>query len=295
MFKTAVLDVGSNSVRCSIHSNGNVLVKKIITSRLGEGVSLGFLHSSAIERTVSAICELKHFAIENDARIMYAFATEAVRRAKNKGDFLSIVKEKCNLDIYVADGDTEAYLAVIGALGCGDGAVIDLGGASTEIAVQENGKIIYKRSIDIGAVVLKDICGGDRKALTAYIAQKTAEYGKIPHAKKVVAIGGTSTSLAACFLKLKEYDAKIIHGAELSLSTLYSLANSFEGKSVEEIISEYAVDSRRAEIIFGGALLLATALKMAGAEKLIVSESDNLEGFYFMVNEGKIKAIPLYL
>ena len=39
------------------------------------------------------------------------------------------------------------------------------------------------------------------------------------------------------------------------------------------------MDTRRADIIGGGAFLLASVVNTLGADELIVSDSDNLEGY----------------
>ena len=85
------------------------------------------------------------------------------------------------------------------------------------------------------------------------------------------------------------YNPKEIDGTELTVQDLQTLADSFEGKSASEINALYGVDSKRAEIIFGGALLLKEVLKRVGCDKLTVSESDNLEGFYILYKKGFIQ------
>ena len=47
------------------------------------------------------------------------------------------------------------------------------------------------------------------------------------------------------------------------------------------------VDSRRADIIGGGALFLAEIMKKLSIDSLTVSDSDNLEGFV-LLKEGRL-------
>jgi len=286
--KTCVIDIGSNSVRCAFFENDKLLFKKLITSRLGEGMNDGELHPHAIERTVDAVFEFFTLSESEGAKTVLAFATEAVRRAKNKGVFLSRVKEKTGLTVTVVEGEMEGELALCGSLGETDGCVIDLGGASTEVAIRQNGKAIYCRSVGVGAVTLKNECGRDKDKLTAYIAQKCREYGEIPQQNTVVAVGGTATSIALCKLGTKVYNPKDIDGTVLTREDLNVLANSFSGKTAEQINQAYGVDIKRAEIIFGGALLLREVLALVGCERLTVSESDNLEGFFTLYKKGVI-------
>lgn len=290
--KVAVIDVGSNSVRLLLSHTGE---RRLITARLGEGVCDGLLGDEPMERTVKAISCLKDYALSAGADVVYTFATEAVRRAKNGCDFVYSVKKRLGISICVVDGDTEADLALTGALGDADGCVIDLGGASTEIAIRSGGRKVYSHSLPVGAVVLSDVCGRDKNKLTAYITQKVQEYGQIPPQTNVVAVGGTATSLGACELKLKDYDAALVDGTVLSVEDLFHLADVFDGKSPEEILSIYPTVGKRAEIILGGTLLLAHAIQKTGATHFTLSESDNLQGFLRYVQEGKIKAEGLSL
>jgi len=114
---TAVIDVGSNSVRLGVFRAGKAEYKTLITSRLGEGVTCGNLNENAVNRTINAIAELKDHAFSLGAGELYAFATEAVRRAENGADFVKKTLVKTGVCIYIASGEEEASLAVEGALG----------------------------------------------------------------------------------------------------------------------------------------------------------------------------------
>ena len=79
---------------------------------------------------------------------VYAFATAAVRSAENGDEFVKRVKELCPLAVDVVSGEREAELGVLGAL-TGDGAVLDIGGASTELVVRKEGEIVYMQKEEI--------------------------------------------------------------------------------------------------------------------------------------------------
>ena len=65
----------------------------------------------------------------------------------------------------VISGEEEAEIGIIGALGDADGGLIDIGGASTEIIIKEQGELIYKKSVNIGVVRLLDMCGREKTLL----------------------------------------------------------------------------------------------------------------------------------
>ena len=177
----AVIDIGSNSVRLMFVADGKVLYKTLKTTRLGEGLAVSpYLREEAMARTALAVADFFYRAKDEGAEIVYAFATAAVRSAKNGADFVSLVKEKCGLSVEVVSGETEAEIGVLGALGEKDGAVVDVGGASTEIVVRKEGVFVYKKSVDVGVVRLKDLCGRNKDALQSIADEKASVFGEVP-------------------------------------------------------------------------------------------------------------------
>lgn len=181
MKKIAVIDIGSNSVRLMMMADGKVLYKTLDTTRLGEGLaSSSLLKREAVERTAAAVAAFYARANAEGAASVYAFATAAVRSAENGSEFVARVRELCPLDVEVISGMEEAELGILGALGGRDGGLVDAGGASTEIVVQKGGILIYKKSVDIGVVRLKDMCGADAEKLKQAAERAVGEYGKVP-------------------------------------------------------------------------------------------------------------------
>ena len=214
--KYAVIDIGSNSVRLLLWADGCSLSKTVLTTRLGEGISFSpTLLPQAIDRTVAAISELQKKAQDFGAVKIYAFATAAVRSAVNGQDFIHTVYENCGIIPEILSGEEEAEAGYLGALEGRDGGIIDVGGASSEITIGKNGKIIYAVSADVGAVRLKDACGEDKQKLKNYIDEKISVYGTVPYCPMTL-IGGTATSLAALEYGVEPYDPKVIHRSILT-------------------------------------------------------------------------------
>lgn len=278
--KFAVIDVGSNSVRLMFVADGKILYKEVSTTRLGEGVAeVPILRKDAIERSANAVASFYEKAKSEGAQHVAVFATAAVRSAKNRAGFLDRVRELCGLPVEVISGEEEAEIGILGALGNADGAVIDIGGASTEIVVKKGGELIYKKSVDIGVVRLKDKCGRDKDALEKMAREAAQKYGKIPVKGFIHAIGGTATTLGAQALGLLEYSSEKVTGAILPLARVEELADTFLSLSVEEIRKLPCMPKGRADVIAGGAVLFATIMRMYGIEGIIISDRDNLEGY----------------
>ena len=280
MRRFAVIDVGSNSVRLMLVADGKVLYKRLNTTKLGEGLAQApRLKEEAIERTATAIAGFYAQAHFDGAEKVFAFATAATRSAENKEIFIERVKRLCGLTIEVISGEEEAEIGLLGALGNKDGAIIDVGGASTEIVVKEAGEIVYKRSIDVGVVRLKDACGRDKQALTARALLEVEKFGKVPTSLLFYGIGGTATTLAAQYLGLQEYQSDKITGAVLPAEEIAALAEKFALLPVEEIAELPCMPKGREDVILGGAIWLSTLLNALNVKEIIVSDRDNLEGY----------------
>lgn len=279
MRKFAVIDIGSNSVRLMLVADGNVLYKQLCTTRLGEGLDkTSVLCDGAIERTAQAVGAFYRQALAEGAENVFAFGTAAVRAAQNRDLFLQRVRTDCGLEIEVVSGEKEAEIGIGGALGNADGGVIDIGGASTEVVIKQNGTLIYKKSVPIGVVRLKDACGRDRDALYARAYAEIEKFGDVPSAK-MYAIGGTATTAAACILGLQAYDSKKVTGAVLTREQVGTFAETLLHTSVEDIAAMPCVSPGRADVLTGGAVLLHAMMQRANWERLIVSDRDNLEGY----------------
>ena len=66
---------------------------------------------------------------------------------------------------------------------------------------------------------------------------------------------------------------------ERSSVTVQFLADKLSSVSVEEIEKLPCMPQGRADVISGGAVLLATLMKKLGIADVIVSDNDNLEGY----------------
>ena len=280
MRKFAVIDIGSNSVRLMFVADGKVLYKALNTTRLGEGLAdKPLLKPEAIERSVVAVCDFYKKAVQEGAEQVLCFATAAVRSAENRQVFLEKVFSACGLTIEVISGEEEAEIGILGALGNRDGGVIDIGGASTEIVVKKDGALIYKKSVNIGVVRLKDMCGREKVALERVANEASQQYGEIPLGDTIYGIGGTATTLAAQVLGLQTYSSEKITGAVVTAEEMQAMADKLLGMSVEEIAALPCMPKGRADVLTGGAVLFTTLMKNLGFQRLIVSDRDNLEGY----------------
>ena len=275
-----IIDVGSNSVRARSFADGKILYSGLITTRLGEGLATGdSLTERSMAATISALQTFIAELIKSGAEEIAAFATEAVRSAKNGGEFLLRVKKETGLDIDLIGGDEEGELALLGAVGDKDGAVIDVGGASAEISAVKDKKIIYSHSLPLGAVRLYGKCGDDENKLKNLVDARIVEYGKVPTELDFYAVGGTATTLAVLDMRLDKYDENKVDGYVLTRAALEKDYALIAAADRQTRIEKLRIQEKRADIIGCGAYLLLEIMRTFGIEKVTVKESDNLLGY----------------
>lgn len=293
LLPAAVIDVGSNSVRLMIVDKG-IKRKKLSTTRLGEGLySSGVIREEPLIRTVNAVVDFYNEAKSLNVNNIYAFATAAVRNAKNGIDFVNAVKERIPLNIEVVNGEEEANLAFLGAFFGERGGVIDVGGASSEVVYTTDGeRPCYKRSMAIGAVKLRDGFVGDYVAADEYLREQVKIYGEVNgFCGKFYAIGGTAVSIATIDLNLKVYDSQKTHGRVIKTERIEEIFNKIKEMSPKDIAQNYVVGLKRAEILSYGALIILNILKHFNISEITVSESDNLEGYLICKDKGYEKIL----
>lgn len=277
--KYGVIDIGSNSARLMLIQNGEAIYKKIEITKLAKSLVNDVLREEAIERCAKIVDSFYKEAINDGAEEVFAFGTATLRRASNSDVFQKRVKELCGLSVEIVSGEEEAYLGASGAIQSGNGGVIDVGGASTEIVVLKNGEPIYAKSLNIGAVVLFGIFGDDEQALNEYLEEKVLEYGNVPKTE-FYGIGGTATSVASILQKLEPYDPKKVDGYKVTRKEIYKLTDRLFAMPVQEKERLKGLHPGRAEIIASGVAILAQIMKHYSIDAITVSEKDNLEGYF---------------
>ena len=289
----AVMDVGTNSVKLLVvkfsFGKQTVLADMVEITRLGEGTEeTGELSLAAMERTAGAISGMAGNALALGADEIAAVGTQAMRTARNAGDFIRFVKSECGVDIRVISGEEEAETAFLAAADAipgyaGDRAVLDVGGGSSELAYGSQERLAYRFSIPAGALSLhrrffSEIPGGGpvgsdvldetrRFVRNAAENRGSAGHGAVP----CVGVGGTVTTLASVFLGLGGAGGVRAGGSVLTVFeierqiALYASMNIEERKKIRGMIPE------RADIVLPGACAVSALMDFFGAKELVVS------------------------
>lgn len=275
---TGVIDVGSNSVR--LLYNGK---KYSHITQLSEGMMFtNTLSEIAMFRTAEAISELYNLAQNLGAEKVLVFGTEAVRSATNQAEFIKKLTDK-KISIDILSSDMEAIVGFMGAYNGGIKAVLDVGGASSEIAVGDESGIKYTHSLPLGSVRLKDY-SLDRDTLKSYIATRIPEYGIVPPFEELISIGGTSSSLVAVLLGLEPYNTDIVHNFILTYDDLNATVSRILSTPIIERVNIKGMHPKKTLLLPCGGLLISGIMEYLKIDRIRISERDNLEGYLKLTN-----------
>ncbi|GAA1811643.1 Ppx/GppA phosphatase family protein [Luedemannella flava] len=160
--RLGVLDVGSNTVHLLVvdaHRGAHPWpsLSEKATLRLAERISPhGNLSEGGADALVEAVRDARDAAHRHGVRELLAFATSAVRDARNAAEVLARVRDETGVDLQVLSGADEArltFLAVRRWFGWSAGRllVLDIGGGSLEIAAGVDEEPDVAMSLPLGA------------------------------------------------------------------------------------------------------------------------------------------------
>ncbi len=289
--RTAVIDIGSNSVRMIIIEKTSRFAFHLLHEvkskvRISEDAyqNGGELQAVAMERARLALKDFIQIARSYDVRKTLCVATSAVRDASNKKAFVSLIKKECGLNIKVISGEREAYL---GGIACANllspqnAMTIDIGGGSTECACIENAKVVDSDSLDLGTVRLKELFfdKNDLKGAKEYV-DETLNRLKADKQKHIIGVGGTFRALAQIILTTKNHPIDKVHGFTFEARELIALGKKILAAEDKSALKALGVKKDRYDVIKPGVLILLRIIKKVEAKELTCSGVGVREGLY---------------
>lgn len=274
-----VIDIGSNSVRLMVSEELERVYKQINTTGLGRGLALtGELKEQNMLVTANAVEEFYREAERENCKEIYVFATEAVRSAKNRGVFIDMLNSK-GIDVDIVESKNEAKLGFYGAYTKGRVCVMDIGGASTELAVGDEKGLKYALSRPVGLVRIFDNCGENIPKIDEYVDGIIKGYGTLPEYDEVLSIGGTASTFVAIAENMKVYDPARVDMYKLTKKTVDGITAYIHSLSLDERLKINGLEPKRREVIVGGGRFLSRLMDYLKSDYVTVRESDNQEGY----------------
>ncbi|WP_420080586.1 exopolyphosphatase [Streptomyces sp. JL4002] len=312
MTRVAGIDCGTNSIRLLVAdcdpATGELveLDRRMTIVRLGQGVDrTGRLAPEALERTFAACREYAGIIKELGAERVRFVATSASRDAENREDFVRGVVEILGVEPEVISGDQEAEFSFTGAtreLAAHEHLarpflVVDIGGGSTEFVVGDD-HVRAARSVDVGCVRMTErhlVVDGvvtdppSEEQIAAVRADieaaldLAAETVPLAEARTLVGLAGSVTTLAGIALGLPAYESSAIHHSRISHEQVREITERMLTSTHDERAAIPVMHPGRVDVIGAGALVLLAIMERTGAEEVVVSEHDILDGIAWSV------------
>ena len=197
------------------------------------------ISSETEQKLLKSIMKLKDKADKKDIKIITGVATSAMRTVSNGHKICKKIRKKTNIEIKILSGNEEAQLLNFfnyRDFKKDETLVVDIGGGSTELFYQGNGKHLAK-SFPLGAVRILE-----EKDSPKHWNNLKEWLTKIPpeNIKNIVGVGGNARLINEI---INRQDRKS------SLQELKVLKKELSNKSFEEKVSSYSLPEDRADIL----------------------------------------------
>jgi exopolyphosphatase / guanosine-5'-triphosphate,3'-diphosphate pyrophosphatase len=273
----AGIDLGTNTTRLLVAevADGGLreLHRETRITRLGEGVdSRRRLLPAPVARVRNVLTDYRRTAESLGAERTLLIATSAVRDAENGEAFLGEIEWSYGFATRLLSGDEEARMTLRGVAPVPGTLVLDIGGGSTELVLDD-----FHVSLPLGSVRFTERHGEDLAALAA--ATRALLEVRVPvRPERAVGVAGTVTTLAALDLGLERYDRERVHAHLLTLDGARRQLARLAALPLDERREVPALEPERAPVIVAGAAILVATLVFLGLDAIEVSERDILDG-----------------
>jgi exopolyphosphatase / guanosine-5'-triphosphate,3'-diphosphate pyrophosphatase len=278
----AAIDIGSNAVRLLIadiiENKGSVSFKKNtlirVPLRLGDDA---FLDHHLSERKTAEL--LKTMRAFGDLMDVYkvtdylAFATSAMREAKNGSEVVKLIKDEAKLNIEIIEGQKEAGIIYASHIEQNidkskNYLYIDVGGGSTELSMFSAGEMWASKSFNIGTIRMLDNQDTEEtwNEMKDFIRDNTRQF-------KLISGIGTGGNINKLY-KLSEEKDK----APLSFGKLKSLYNYLSSFSLKDRINVLGLNQDRADVIIPACEVYMTVMKCANIKNIYVPTAGLVDG-----------------
>ncbi len=289
----AAIDIGSNAVRLLVstitekegmETNFRKTSLVRVPIRLGADV---FLKQKVSEKNTMRMIDTMHafkLIMKSHGVEKYkAFATSAMREAKNGDEIAEIIKEKSGIDIEIIDGSHEAAIIAatdLHALIQNDQnyLYVDVGGGSTEYTMYSNGTTVKSKSFKVGTVrMMEDLVEHKTwEEMQLWVKEATRGYEDID----LIGSGGNINNIFKTSGK-KE-------GKPLSLKYLKDYDEKLNSYTYEERITELDLKNDRADVIIPASKIYVNSMKWARANWIYVPKIGLADGIIkSLYNESK--------
>jgi exopolyphosphatase / guanosine-5'-triphosphate,3'-diphosphate pyrophosphatase len=287
---TAVIDIGSNSVRLVVYDGPRRAPATVFNEKVSAGLggSLergGMLDPKAVNVALRGLSRFRAVTKAMGVQSVRTVATAAVRDASDGAAFMSRAAA-LGIDIELLSGEDEARaagLGVVSAIPLADGIVGDLGGGSLELVRVKGGAVLDRVSLPLGVLRLPAIRAKGRRSLDAAVKKMIAKAGwkGVERDLPLYLVGGSWRALARLHMHLTDYPLPVLHNYAMPPQAAVRLVRAvgrIDRKALKLIGS---LSSSRIPALGDAAALLATLTRLLGSKSLVVSAFGLREGLLY--------------
>ena len=298
--RIAVFDIGTNSIHMVVADVLPDLTYKVLerekdTTRLGDGsFEKGRLKKSSMQRAWSVIGRFHRMAAKYRVKKMFGVATSAVRDASNGKEFVREVRRRTGVRIEIISGSEEGRLIELAArsnfkLTGKRSLVVDLGGGSMELIAGDGKKHAYLKSFPLGVARLTDHflrkdppSPKELRKLEKHVEKELDEAVRTIHRSKVsVVIGTAGTMINLASMVYESGTSKMLklkHHYPLDRARLEKIHSEIAALPLRKRLNFPGLDSKRADIIVAGSLVVLTLMRVLDIPRILVSKKGIREG-----------------
>jgi exopolyphosphatase/guanosine-5'-triphosphate,3'-diphosphate pyrophosphatase len=280
--KFAAIDIGSNAVRLLLANVFEIgrkpTFKKMSLTRMpirlgGDAFSLQRISDEKARELIQTMVGFKHLIDAYQPIAYQAYATSAMRGAKNGPEICGRIEQASGIRVEIVDGPQEAQLIFENKSaesfgGYNDYLYVDVGGGSTEITLFAGGRVAGSASFDIGTIRIlqNQVTEAHWEQMHQWLKTRTARQGTIA----AIGSGGNINKIFR-FANCKT-------GRPLSIDKLQEVRRELALYSFEERITILDLRPDRADVIVPAADIYLNVMRWSGAQKIFVPQVGLADG-----------------
>mgnify|MGYP000205663221 FL=1 len=298
-YNTAVIDIGSNSVRLVIYrvegrSIWPIFNEKVLAGLGRELKTTGSLHQGGMRESLIALRRFKAILESYELKDIHVVATAAIRDAVDGPDFVATILETTGFQVRVLSGAEEAHYSAMGVR-CGhleaEGVVGDLGGSSLELINLNSDSTQDFRGVTLplGPFALGAPRPVDVEATYKIVCDRLEPLQGRFSNTQFHAVGGAWRNLALIWMQKQNYPLQVIQQFELPAREALSIARLIASQSPSSLEKLPGVSKRRLENIAYAALVMQGLIEVLHFETLCFSAFGLREGLLFEALDAPLR------
>ena len=297
-YNTAVIDIGSNSVRLVTYSIEGRSIWPVYNEKVlaGLGRDLGRtrrLNADGCRETLIALRRFRAITESYNLKQVHTVATAAIREAEDGDAFAQAIHNEVGFSVRVLTGVEEAHYAAMGVL-CGHadatGVVGDLGGSSLELIELDGGGSPKGITLPLGPFALGApapiLIEHTRKRIIDVLAPHRERFRQ----KTFHAVGGAWRNLAVIWMQKANYPLQIVQQFELPAREALNIARLIATQSAGSLEKIRGVTKRRMENLSYAAQVMQCLIETFEFETICFSANGLREGLLFDNLDEELKA-----